>query len=155
MYNHAPDGYICPFCSLAKGVDDVSQDSIQADIIYQNKDVTTFVSSYWWPNNPGHVIIIPNNHYENLYDIPDDILANIHILSKKIALAMKATYKCEGVSIRQHNEPAGNQDTWHYHLQVFPRYEGDELYLRHKEKRKVEQKERLPFVEKLKEYLGK
>jgi histidine triad (HIT) family protein len=150
MYNHAPDGYICPFCYLAKGVDDVSQDSKQADIVYQNKDVTAFVSASWWPNNPGHVIIIPNNHYENLYDIPDDVLANIHIFSKKIAHAMKATYKCEGVSIRQHNEPAGNQDTWHYHLQVFPRYEGDELYLRHKEKRKVEPKERLPFVEKLK-----
>ena len=41
---------------------------------------------------------------------------------------MKAAYNCDGVSTRQHNEPAGNQDVWHYHLHVFPRYAGDNLY---------------------------
>ena len=32
------------------------------------------------------------------------------------------------MSTRQHNEPAGYQDVWHYHVHVFPRYAGDELY---------------------------
>jgi diadenosine tetraphosphate (Ap4A) HIT family hydrolase len=36
----------------------------------------------------------------------------------------------DGTSTRQHNEPAGNQDVWHYHEHVFPRYDGDELYRR-------------------------
>ena len=45
-----------------------------------------------------------------------------------LALAFKAAYRCDGVSTRQHNEPAGNQDVWHYHLHVFPRYAGDDLY---------------------------
>ena len=41
---------------------------------------------------------------------------------------MKSGYGCDGVSTRQHNEPAGYQDVWHYHLHVFPRFAGDELY---------------------------
>jgi histidine triad (HIT) family protein len=41
---------------------------------------------------------------------------------------MKKVYTCDGVSTRQHNEPAGNQDVWHYHLHVTPRYENDNFY---------------------------
>lgn len=40
---------------------------------------------------------------------------------------MKAAYGCDGVSTRQHNEPAGDQDVWHYHLHVVPRWHGDAL----------------------------
>ncbi|MEV0649771.1 HIT domain-containing protein [Phytomonospora sp. NPDC050363] len=40
---------------------------------------------------------------------------------------MRATYGCDGVSTRRHNEPAGNQDVWHLHVHVFPRYAGDAL----------------------------
>jgi histidine triad (HIT) family protein len=45
--------------------------------------------------------------------------------------ALKETYRCHGTSVRQHNEPAGNQDVWHYSLHVFPRYAGDNLCLNH------------------------
>ena len=41
---------------------------------------------------------------------------------------MKAAFGCPGVSTRQHNEPAGDQEVWHYHLHVFPRFPGDGLY---------------------------
>jgi histidine triad (HIT) family protein len=41
---------------------------------------------------------------------------------------MKALYNCDGTSTRQHNEPDGNQDVWHYHVHVFPRYADDNLY---------------------------
>ena len=61
---------------------------------------------------------------------------------------MKAAYSCDGVSIRQHNEPAGNQDVWHYHLHVFPRYAGDGLYGSQKEL--LPEKERAAYAQKLK-----
>lgn len=60
--------------------------------------------------------------------MPDDLLGKVAPLSKQIALAMKRAYECDGTSVRQHNEPAGGQDVWHYHLHVFPRYTGDALY---------------------------
>jgi histidine triad (HIT) family protein len=49
-------------------------------------------------------------------------------VAKSLAIAMKKIYACDGVSTRQHNEPAGNQDVWHYHLHVTPRYENDNFY---------------------------
>ncbi len=52
----------------------------------------------------------------------------IHGCARAVALALKAAYGCDRVSTRQHNEPAGGQDVWPYHLHVFPRYPGDGLY---------------------------
>ena len=47
---------------------------------------------------------------------------------RRIAIALKEAFGCDGTSTRQHNEPAGNQDLWHLHVHVFPRYDGDDLY---------------------------
>jgi histidine triad (HIT) family protein len=62
---------------------------------------------------------------------------------------MKEVYRCDGVSTRQHNEPAGDQDVWHLHVHVFPRYEGDQLYLRHLDAAYVPAAGRTPYAEQL------
>lgn len=128
MYNHAPEGYICPFCLLVAGVENEHVWSVQADIVYRDDAVTAFIGARQWARNHGHVIVVPNPHFENIYDLPVSFAARIHQAAQKVAWAMKAAYRCDGVSTRQHNEPAGNQDVWHYHLHVFPRYAGDALY---------------------------
>jgi histidine triad (HIT) family protein len=128
MYNHAPPNYTCPFCLLLSGIKNEQVYSVDSDIFYRGKKVSAFISSHQWPNNLGHALVIPNRHFENLYDLPDPLGAEIHRVSRQIALAMKSIYGCDGISTRQHNEPDGNQDVWHYHLHVFPRYEGDDLY---------------------------
>lgn len=128
MYNHAPANYICPFCSLIRGHANEHVLSVPNDIIYQDAYITAFIGSHQWPNNHGNVIIIPNEHFENIYDLPSHYAEKIHRLAQKIALAMKAVYACDGVSTRQHNEPAGSQDVWHYHQHVTPRYQGDAFY---------------------------
>ena len=133
IYSHAPDNYICPFCLLIRGIENEHVYSNKADIVYQNDTVTALIASHQWPNNEGHVIIIPNEHFENIYDLPTELGARIHELARAIAVAMKIAYSCSGISTRQHNEPAGNQDVWHYHLHVFPRYENDKLYTSRKE----------------------
>lgn len=128
MYNHAPEGYNCPFCRLVSSQPDPGLISAQDDIFYRDEHLTAMISLHTWAVNSGNALIFPNQHYENLYDLPDEIGARVFALSRRVALAMKAAYGCEGVSTRQHNEPAGNQDVWHYHLHVFPRYPGDNLY---------------------------
>ena len=75
--------------------------------------------------------------------------------SKRVAIALKETYKCDGVSTRQHNEPAGNQDVWHFHLHVFPRYTGDKLYLNHEDTYWPSQDEKQIYVDRLKSYFDK
>lgn len=63
------------------------------------------------------------------------------------------TYKCDGVSSRQYNEPCGNQDVWHYHLHVFPGYKNDNLYKTDRENSDPE--ERLEYAPKLRNYFIK
>ena len=46
----------------------------QADIVWQDDSTTAFVSPKWWPGNHGHVIVIPNAHVENIYEIDEALL---------------------------------------------------------------------------------
>lgn len=128
MYNHAPENYICPFCLLIQGIENQHVYSVQSDIIYHDSAVTAFIGSHQWPNNHGNVLIAPNEHFENIYDLPLHYAGDIHRGAWLVAVALKAVYGCDGVSTRQHNEPAGNQDVWHYHLHVTPRYKDDRFY---------------------------
>ncbi len=153
MYNHQPPDYQCPFCKIAQGGED--NHTNQNDIVYRNESVTAFISPKWWAENPGHVIVIPNTHFENIYDTPDDALSEIYRIVKQIALAMKQEYKCDGVSTRQHNEPSGNQDVWHFHAHVFPRYPNDHLYLNHEKTEFVDAVSRLKFADMLRGYFAK
>ncbi len=100
------------------------------DIVFRSTNLMAFVSASQFsraPTYPGHVLLIPVEHHESLYDMPDDLLGAIAALRRRVALAF-SRMGAEGTSSRQHNEPAGNQDVWHYHEHVFPRYDGDDLY---------------------------
>jgi histidine triad (HIT) family protein len=128
MYNHAPENYVCPFCLLVQGTEDNHVLSVQSDLIYHDRTVTAFISAHQKPNNHGNVAIVPNEHYENIFDLPLWYAQEIHRVTKRLAFVMKTVYACDGISTRQHNEPAGNQDVWHYHLHVTPRYKNDAFY---------------------------
>lgn len=130
-YFHTPHDYTCPFCLMLKHVARDITLSTDTDIVYQTDLVTAFIGVRQWPNNAGNTIIIPNQHYENIYDLPAKLAEPIQEMAKAVALAMKDVYRCSGVSLRQHNEPAGNQDVWHYHIHVTPRYLGDEFYAKY------------------------
>jgi histidine triad (HIT) family protein len=152
VFSHSPADYVCPFCAIAAGADNPYPYTQRSDVVYRNEHVTAFVNVRWWPNNPGHVLIIPNRHIENIYSLTPDIAVHVHEASRQVALAMKQAYGCEGVSTRQHNEPAGYQEVWHYHLHVFPRYAEDRLYDLTREHRMTTPEERLPYAERLRVY---
>lgn len=150
MIKHEPHDYVCPFCVFLRGKE--TDYNNNQDIVYKNDYTTAFVAPKWWKNNIGHVLVIPNEHFENIYTIPDDYLAEVYKTVKKIAIALKETYECDGTSTRQHNEPAGNQDVWHFHAHVYPRYKGDELYANHHKQGFVDAQARLPYALKLRKY---
>lgn len=95
---------------------------------YEDELVVAWINRDWWPKNPGHVLIVPGSHIENIYVLPLREFDRVPRLAKQVALGLKETYGCDGVSTRQHNEPSGNQEVWHYHFHVFPRWMGDRLY---------------------------
>ena len=152
MYNHAPENYICPLCQIAKG-EPTSVGLQEESVFYRDDLVTAFIAGKFWKSNQGHAIVIPNQHFENLYELPEEIGHRIFDLSKKIALGIKETYKCDGITIRQHNEHAGGQEAWHYHMHIVPRFEGDKHFSNDADTYWATSEEKRPYAEKLKNYL--
>jgi histidine triad (HIT) family protein len=130
------------------------QSPIQQDIVRRTAEAIALVSPHWWPNNHGNLLVGPVRHYENLYELPAEAGHAVHDLVREVAIAMRRTYGCEGVSTRQHNEPAGNQSVWHYHVHVFPRYDGDELYASRPYPERVTAEQRRPYAEMLRHYFA-
>jgi histidine triad (HIT) family protein len=90
--------------------------------------VFVFVPLHHFAGIRGNCLIAPRTHYENVLDIPDELGSDFFRATRKLTAAMRNAFGCEGMSTRQHNGPAGNQDVWHYHLHVFPRFRDDGLY---------------------------
>lgn len=153
MHNHASSNYICPICLGVSGGE--SEDTLLrlTDIVYIDEFITAFINSFWIKNNPGHVIVVPNDHYENLYDLPDALGAHIISVAKKIAIAMKKAYDCDGITTLQNNEPAGGQHAFHYHFHIFPRYEGDALHFNMSNKQLADPTLRKKYADKLRSKL--
>lgn len=154
MYNHAPENYKCPICLGVNGVENDDTLLKQADLVYKDDLVSAFINSFWIDTSKGHVIVVPNQHFENLYDMPTELGHRIFEVTKKIALAMKQSYGCDGITTRQNNEPAGDQHAFHYHQHVFPRYTGDSYNINMSQKSILSApEERLKYAKKLKEVI--
>lgn len=127
--SHAPDSYACPFCDLISGSPQHPETlGRPEDVVLREPLVWALVSPMGYLPDPGHVLVVTRDHFENLYCLPDDVASAVMLASRRVATAIKAAWQPDGVSLRQHNEPAGNQDVWHYHQHVFPRWSGDDLY---------------------------
>lgn len=150
-WSHEPVGYDCPFCRMQRGVP--NERNQPADVVAVTQHAFARISPKWWPANPGAALVIPREHHENLYTLPPDTGHAVWDLVQQVAVAMRDNYDCEGVSIRQHNEPAGNQDVWHLHVHVFPRHRGDSLFERNSEARWVDPEERAEYAETLAAHL--
>lgn len=74
-------------------------------------------------------------------------------VAKRFAIIMKKAYVCDGIQLQQHNEPAGGQHAFHFHLHIIPRYSNDDFFKQAKNKIKTTLEERFPFINKLKKEL--
>jgi histidine triad (HIT) family protein len=147
VFNHAPPGYECFVCQTVAGTDNDGDWVKQSEIVHRDDAATAWMNSRFWGRNPGHVVVVSNEHHENIYDAPVSVAVGVQEAARQIALRLMAAYGCDGTSTRQHNGPAGNQDAFHYHVHVFPRYRGDRLY--DQERRMSTPAERAPYVAKL------
>lgn len=154
MHNHAASGYVCPICLGIQGVESDQTLIRQSDIVFHDEDITVFIGSYFIGNNPGQPIIVPNQHFENLYDMPDELLGKIHKLSKKVAQALKISHNADGVMIQQNNEPASGQHAFHYHVHIWSRYKGDNLHQHMDKKQHSTPEQRKLYVDRLKQALA-
>jgi diadenosine tetraphosphate (Ap4A) HIT family hydrolase len=80
------------------------------------------------PVNEGHTLVISRKHYENIFEIPDEELANLFKIVKKVAAAVMKSEKAEGLRIVQNNGSAAHQMIFHFHVHIIPEYEGQDRY---------------------------
>jgi histidine triad (HIT) family protein len=103
----------CIFCKI------VRKDA-PSSVVFENKQVLAFMDIR--PVYEGHTLVIPKLHYVDVFDTPDDVLANIHIVAKQISVAVKRVSHADGISIVQQNGKAAGQDIFHMHVHVIPRF---------------------------------
>ena len=106
----------CIFCKIAGG-------EIPSSTVYEDEDFRVILDL--GPATKGHALILPKNHFANLFEIAEDMDAKAFILAKKIAKKMKDAFGCDGVNIVQNNGVAAGQTVFHFHIHLIPRYEGD------------------------------
>ena len=105
----------CIFCKLANG-------DIPTNKIYEDDDFTVIMDAS--PATKGHALILPKEHYKNLYEMPDDLLEKVMPLAKKLATHMTEVLHCDGFNIVQNNNEIAGQTVFHFHVHLIPRYEG-------------------------------
>ncbi len=108
----------CTFCQIA-------QKEALASFVYEDEKAMAFLDIR--PLNEGHTLVIPKEHYETIFEIPQELIAYLHGIVKQVAIAVKKATKADGISIIQQNGKAANQDILHLHVHVVPRYEGQKL----------------------------
>ena len=103
----------CIFCKIANG-------EIPSNKVFENDKVFAFLDIS--PATKGHTLVIPKKHYENIFDIPEELLKEIIKVSQKIAKLLKEKLGAEGINLLNSNNKTAQQDVFHYHMHVIPRY---------------------------------
>lgn len=106
----------CIFCKLANGV-------FETNTVYEDEQFRVILDAA--PATKGHALILPKNHYANIYEIDEQVAADGMKLAKKLIADFTDKLGCDGYNIVQNNgEPAG-QTVFHFHMHLIPRYEND------------------------------
>lgn len=106
----------CIFCKLANG-------EIPSATIYEDGDFRVFLDL--GPATRGHALIVPKEHYADLFELPEELGKKAFALAKKLAVKMKKAYTCDGFNLVQNNGEAAGQTVFHFHMHLIPRYEND------------------------------
>ncbi|MDP3895144.1 MAG: HIT family protein [Mesorhizobium sp.] len=90
--------------------------------LYEDADTLAFMDVM--PQGAGHALVIPKIPSRNMLDADPAALAPLFAVVQKIAIAVKAAFAADGVTIIQFNEPASGQTVFHLHVHVIPRFDG-------------------------------
>ena len=110
----------CIFCKIASG-------EIPAATLYED-DLFRVILDLG-PASKGHALILPKNHYANLYENPDEMGGKAMVLAKKMGTALKEALGCDGLNVVQNNGEAAGQTVFHFHMHLIPRYQDDQVGL--------------------------
>jgi histidine triad (HIT) family protein len=105
----------CIFCRIARNEE-------PASFVYEDESVIAFLDAR--PISEGHTLVVPRRHYENIFAVPEEELAYLFKIVKRVALAVSKSENAEGISLIQNNGSAAHQVVFHFHVHVVPRFLG-------------------------------
>ena len=110
----------CIFCKIANG-------EIPSAKIYEDEDFRVILDLS--PASKGHALILPKEHYANLFELDDEVASKVLPVAKQVVTKMKEVLNCDGYNLVQNNGESAGQTVNHFHLHLIPRYEGDNVGL--------------------------
>ncbi len=111
----------CIFCKIAGG-------EIPSSTLYEDEMVRVILDIS--PASKGHALILPKEHYANLYEISDEMASHVIKTAKKMAKKMQEELGVEGLNVLQNNGELAGQTVFHYHMHLIPRYQGDKVNMK-------------------------
>jgi len=110
----------CIFCKIISG-------EAAAVKVTETEHALAFMDLF--PASPGHTLVIPKLHYENLFESTPETLPAVHLLARRVARAIKSALRPDGLMVFQLNGEAAGQTVFHYHAHLIPRMAGSEFKL--------------------------
>ena len=106
----------CIFCKIAAG-------EIPSKTIYEDDEFRVILDL--GPATKGHALILPKDHYANLYELPEETAKKVICLAKKMASVMTEKLHADGFNLVQNNGEVAGQTVFHFHMHLIPRFKGD------------------------------
>lgn len=107
----------CIFCKLANG-------DIPTNAIYEDEDFKVILDTS--PASRGHALILPREHYANIYEIESETLGKAAKLAQKVIAHETEVLGCDGYNLVQNNGEIAGQTVSHFHMHLIPRYKGED-----------------------------
>ena len=104
----------CIFCKLANG-------DIPTNTIYEDEEFRVIMDAS--PATKGHALVLPKDHYADIYEIDPDVLGRAIQVGQKVVKHATKVLGCEGYNLVQNNGTVAGQTVFHFHLHLIPRYE--------------------------------
>lgn len=106
----------CIFCRIANG-------EVPSKTLYEDENFRVILDL--GPATRGHALILPKEHYADLYDLPEELAGEAMKLAKKMVTKMTDRLGCEGFNLIQNNGDMAGQTVFHFHMHMIPRYQAD------------------------------
>ncbi|MBL7056189.1 HIT domain-containing protein [Candidatus Woesearchaeota archaeon] len=110
----------CIFCQIIS-------EKVQSKKIYEDEHVLAILDIN--PANPGHILIMPKEHYSIMPQIPNDEIAHIFNVTKSLSNSSLRALEAQGSNILVANGVAAGQKAQHFMVHLIPRKENDDLKL--------------------------
>lgn len=106
----------CIFCKIANG-------EIPSTTLYEDEDFRVILDL--GPATRGHALLLPKEHYKDLFDLEDEVAAKALVRAKRIAGRLQKAVGADGINLVQNNGEAAGQTVFHFHMHLIPRYQDD------------------------------